>query len=162
MWSVTSSSKLLVCCRDVVVWPFAHGSRSVSARKQLLAAVDVVGRAGDGRIRHEVNRERGDVGGTADRAGRERGAEFCAACVELIAEKRGRERRVDESGGDEVHADRCELEGQVSCQRGKRPRERCDEREPGGGAPAGGAAHKKERPSRTYLDRCVSRDLDRA
>ena len=40
-------------------------------------------------------------------------AELLAARVELVAEERCRQRRVDEAGGDQVHPDRCELERQA-------------------------------------------------
>ena len=54
--------------------------------EELLAAVDVVGRAGERGVGHEVHGECGDVGGSDDAADRERGAELVAALVELIAE----------------------------------------------------------------------------
>ena len=53
---------------------------------ELLAAVDVVGRAGERGVAHEVHGERGDVGGSDDTADRERGAQLPAALLELLAE----------------------------------------------------------------------------
>src|SRR4051812_6735825 len=50
-----------------------------SWRDQLLTAVDVEGRAGDRRVRHEMNRERGDVGRADDSPDRQRRAQFLAA-----------------------------------------------------------------------------------
>ena len=65
------------------------------------------------RLRHEVDGERGDVRRADDAPDRERRAELLAARVELVAEERGRQRRVDEPGGDEVDPDRRDLERQV-------------------------------------------------
>ena len=57
--------------------------------------------------------ERGDVGRADDAADRQRRAELLATRVELVAEERRRQRRVDEPGGDQVDADRRELEREV-------------------------------------------------
>ena len=59
----------------------AHGS------DQLLAAVDVEGRPGQRGVGHEVDGERGDVGGADDAADRQRVAQLLAARVELVAEQ---------------------------------------------------------------------------
>ena len=63
----------------------------------MLAAVDVEGCAGDRGVGHEVDGRRGDVGRPDDAADRQRGAELLAALVDLIAEQRGRRRRVDKA-----------------------------------------------------------------
>ena len=62
------------------------------ARDQLLPAVDVVGRARESRVDHDVYGERGDVGRFDDAPDGKRGAELIAAVVELIAEERCRQR----------------------------------------------------------------------
>ena len=49
-----------------------------SVRDELLAAVDVVGRAGERGVRHEVDGERGDVGRSDDASDRQRRAELLA------------------------------------------------------------------------------------
>ena len=95
----------------------SHHGRSGSAGEQLLAAVDVVRRAGQRRVGHEVDREGGDVRGADDAADRERRPELLAALVELIAQDRRRQGRVDEARRDDVDADRRELEGEVRDER---------------------------------------------
>jgi hypothetical protein len=52
----------------------------------LLPAVDVVRRAGERGVCHDVDGERGDVGGANDAADRERGAQLVAALLESISE----------------------------------------------------------------------------
>ncbi len=112
------------------------GSKWLSlTRDELLAAVDVVGRAGERRVGHDVHGERGDVGRSDDASDRQRRAELLAALVELVAEQRRRQRRVDEPGGDEVDADRRELEREVRGQRGQRGRDAAMNASP---APGGG------------------------
>src|SRR3954462_2581370 len=81
------------------------------SRDELLAAVDVVGRAGEGRVGHEGNGERRDVGRSDHPADGERRAQLLAPGLESVGgEVRGRQRRVDEARGDEVDAYRGELE----------------------------------------------------
>src|SRR5512133_4399834 len=48
------------------------------SRDELLAAVDVVGRAGEGGVGHEVNGQRGDVRRSDDAPDGERGAQLLA------------------------------------------------------------------------------------
>src|SRR5262249_58810837 len=57
------------------------------AGDELLAAVDVEGRAGNRRVRHEVNGQCGDVGRADDASDRQRRAELLAARVQLVAEE---------------------------------------------------------------------------
>ncbi len=116
---------------------------SVSPLDELLAAVDVEGRAGDRRVRHEVDGQCGDVGRADDASDRQRRAELFAARVQPVAEDRRRQRRVDEPGRDQVHADGRELEREVLRDGGKRGRESRDEREPRRRAAATGAAHEE-------------------
>src|SRR5215472_4265099 len=93
---------------------------------ELLAAVDVVGGAGNRRVRHEVNGQCGDVLRADDASDRQRRAELLAARVQLVAEERRRERSVDESGGDQVDPDGRELDGQIGYECGTRGRESRD------------------------------------
>ena len=67
---------------------------------KLLSAIDVIGRAGKGRVGHDVYGERGNIGWPDDAPYRECGAKLIAAVLEFIAEERRRQRRVDEAGGD--------------------------------------------------------------
>lgn len=55
------------------------------AGHELLAAIDVVGRARQGRVRHEVYGERGDVGRSDDAADGKRGTKLIAAVFEFVA-----------------------------------------------------------------------------
>ncbi len=72
------------------------------AGDELLPAVDVVGRACEGRVGHDVNGERGDVVRSDDAPDGKRGAKLIATLFEFIAEQRCRQRCVDEAGGDDV------------------------------------------------------------
>jgi len=63
---------------------------------ELLPAVDIEGRAGDRRVRHEVDGQCGDVGRADDAPDRQRRAELLATRVQLVAQDRRRQRRVDE------------------------------------------------------------------
>ena len=69
---------------------------------ELLSAVDVVGRAREGGVGHDVHGECGDVGRSHHAPDRKRGAKLIAAVFQFIAEQRCRQRCVDETGGDEV------------------------------------------------------------
>ena len=80
---------------------------------ELLAAVDVVRCSGEGCVRHEVDGQGGDVGRADHAADRESRAELLATRIQLIAEERRRQRCVDKTGGDEIDANRRELECQV-------------------------------------------------
>ncbi len=77
---------------------------------ELLAAVGVVRCSSDRCVRHEVDGERGDVGRADDAPDRQRLAELLATRVQLVAEQRCRQRRVNEAGRYKVDADGCELE----------------------------------------------------
>src|SRR5215470_2715517 len=128
---------------------------------ELLTAVDVEGRTRDRRVRHEMDGQCGDVGRADDAPDRQRLAELLAAFLQLIAEDRRRQRRVDEPGRDQVHADGREFEREVLRDGGTCGRERRDERESRRRAAATGAAHEEQRPSRTNLARGVPSDLER-
>ena len=52
---------------------------------ELLAAVDVVGRAGEGRVGHDVHGEGGDVGRPNHAPDGKRSAELIAALVKVVA-----------------------------------------------------------------------------
>jgi hypothetical protein len=79
---------------------------------QSLSAVDVVCRAGDRGVDHEMNRECGDVGWSDHTPDWKRGAQFISPGFEPVAEERRRQRGVDKAGGDEVDPNGCELKGE--------------------------------------------------
>src|SRR4051812_39455087 len=87
----------------------SHRTRSYD---ELLAAVDVERRAGEGPVRHDVNRERCDIGWSDDPPDRQRRAQLGAPGVQGVAKDRRGQRRVDEARRDEVDPDRRELEGE--------------------------------------------------
>src|SRR2546428_2221919 len=89
------------------------------AGDKLLPAVDVVGRAGQGRVGHDVYGERGDVGRSDDAPDGKRGAELIAAVFELIAGGRWRQRGVDGAGGDGVDPGGRGLARPVGCEGGE-------------------------------------------
>jgi hypothetical protein len=59
------------------------------SRDEALSAVDVVRRARDGRVDHEVNGERGDVNRADHASDGQRRAQFLAPLVEIVTEERG-------------------------------------------------------------------------
>jgi hypothetical protein len=61
---------------------------AASTVDELLASVDVEGRAGDRGVRHEVQGQRGDVGGADDAPDRQRHAELLTSSFQLIAQDR--------------------------------------------------------------------------
>lgn len=121
------------------------------ASDDLLAAVDVVRGAGESGVGHEVHGERGHVGGPDHAPDGERGPELSPAGVELIAEQRGRQRRVDEPGGDEVDPDRCELERHVGGEGGERGGFYRRDRFARARAPVAGAGHEHQRAAGAHL-----------
>jgi len=86
---------------------------------ELLTTVDVVGCAREGCVGHDVYGERGDIRGSDHAPDGQCGAKLIAAVFEFSAEKRCRQRRVDEACGDEVDSDGRELERQVGCEGGE-------------------------------------------
>ena len=60
--------------------------------------------------------ERGDGGGLDDPPDGKRSAQLPSAIFEFIAEERRRQRCIHKTGGDEVDADRRELERQAGCE----------------------------------------------
>ena len=95
-----------------------------SALDELLAAIDLERRTGDGRVRHQVDGERGDVGRADHSSDRQRRLELVASCAQPIAERGCRTRCVDEPRSDHVHADGCELGREALRHRGERSRDR--------------------------------------
>ena len=73
------------------------------------------------------------------------------ARVQLLAEDRRCQRRVDEPSRDQVHADGRELERQVLREGGQRCRDRPQERSTCDGGSAAGAANEEQGPSRANL-----------
>src|ERR1700750_1300692 len=128
-------------------------SRPQSARPlqltgdELLPAVDVVGRSGEGRVGHDVYGERGDIGRCDHAPDGKRGPKLIAAVVELITEERCRQRCVDEAGSDEVDSDRREFERETGGEGGQRSGDSRDESESLGHAAATSAPHEEESSS---------------
>src|SRR5438128_3846065 len=127
---------------------------------ELLPAVDVVGRARESRVGHDVNGERGDVGRSDDAPDGKSGTELVAAVFEFIAEERCRQRCIDEAGGDEVDSDGCELERQVGYEGEECGGDCRYDREADAWAAAAGAAHEQQRASRSHLAGGVAGDLE--
>src|ERR1700691_3689171 len=71
---------------------------------ELLTAVDVERRAGERGVGHDVDGQRGNVGGGDDAPNGECRPQLIAALLEPVAEQRCRQRGVDEPGRDEVDA----------------------------------------------------------
>ena len=95
------------------------GSTTTAIRRSAseeLTAVDVEGRARQGRVGHEVHRERGDVLGPDDAADRERSRAARHAAPPVPHRGATRTARVDEAGGDEVDPDGCDLEREAGGQ----------------------------------------------
>src|SRR5262249_30982151 len=140
---------------------YAVNDRKVTlAGDELLPAIDVVGRARDGRVDHDVDGERRDVGGSDDTPGGECGAELIPAGLALIAPGRCRQRSVDEAGGDDVHPDGRELEREAGREGGECGRDRRHEPEADAWAAGAGAAHEQQRASRSHLVCGVAGDLE--
>src|SRR5215813_3212091 len=87
------------------------------AGDELLSAVDIIGRAGEGRVDHDVHGKCGDVGRFDDAPDGKRRTQLLASGIEAIAEKRRRQRGIDETGGDQIDSDRRELEREAGGQR---------------------------------------------
>ena len=66
--------------------PYGGSSGSGSSRDELLAAVDVVRRARECRVAHDVNGQRGDVSRSDDAPDGQRRAELVAPLVQVVAE----------------------------------------------------------------------------
>ena len=133
----------------------------VCSSHELLPTVDVVGCAGERGVGHDVDGERGDVGGVDDAADREGGPQLIAAFLELVSEQRCRQGGVDEAGGDEVDANRRELKREGRGERGQRGGGGGGDPEAVTNTPAAGAAHEQQRASRPHLAGGVARNLER-
>ena len=104
--------------------------------------------------------ERGDVGGSDDAANGQRGPQLVAALLNAVSEQRCRQRSIDEAGGDEVDAHRCELNCERRCERGQHGGGGGGDPETGTDAPAAGATHQQQRSRRPHLGCGVARDLE--
>src|SRR5204863_455465 len=80
-----------------------------SSGDELLPTVDVVRRAGERRVDHDVDGERGDVGRPDHAPDGQRGAQLVAAGIEIIAQQLRGQGGVHETGGDQVDPDWPEL-----------------------------------------------------
>src|SRR6185312_9529356 len=132
-----------------------------SDSNELLTTVDVKGCAGESGVGHDVDRECRDVSRSDNASDWQRGPELFPARVQLVAEERRRQRCVDKSGRDHVHADGCYFEGKVPGHGGKRGCERRQEIEAWRRAASAGASHEKQCPSRPNLAHRVPGDLQR-
>ena len=84
---IDSPSTVAVCGR-ISVLTFSTCIQGVcSSGDELLPAVDVVRRAGECRVAHNVDSERGDVGGADDAADRERRPQLIPALLEPVSEQ---------------------------------------------------------------------------
>jgi Major Facilitator Superfamily len=72
---------------DIELSQELHDLLPLLSRDELLAAVDVVRRAGERRVGHDVNSQRGHVGGADDAADRESRTQLVPAVLELISEQ---------------------------------------------------------------------------
>jgi hypothetical protein len=107
-----------------------------------------------------VDGERRDVGGTDDTADRERCSQLIAALLEAVSEQRCRQRRIDESCGDEIDPHRRELKCEGRREWRQRGRGGCRDPEAGTDAPGAGAAHEQQRARRPHLGGGVARDFE--
>ena len=85
-------------------------------------------------------------------------AQLLAPRLQLIAEERRRQRRVDEAGGDQVDADGCDLEREAGRESRERGGRRGDESDAHARPAASGAAHEQERTTRANLGGGVAGD----
>src|SRR5262249_21331571 len=90
----------------------SRGGRPLVSGDEPLTSVDVIGRAGDGGVDHEVNGEGGEVGWLDHPPDRQGCAQLLTPGLDVlrVLEVRRRERGVDEAGLDEVDAHRSELQ----------------------------------------------------
>src|SRR5262249_55438832 len=132
---------------------------ALASLDKLLTAVDVVGSAGESRVRHEVDGERRYIGSIDDSADRQRRAKLVPSLSESVAEQRRRQWRVDNAGRDEVDADRREFERKHLRERGEAGGERRGERHPYGWAAAACSADQKQRSSRPHFGGRVAGDV---
>ena len=84
-----------------------------------------------------------------------------APLVEIVAEERSRQRRVDEAGCDQVDPDRREVEGEAGRERGHRRGDRRDDRGAGTDPPAAGAADEQQRAAGSHPAGDVAGDRER-
>jgi len=138
----------------LLLWPLEL------AGDELLPAVDVVGRPREGRVGHDVYGERGDVRRSDDPPDGKGGTKLFSTAFEFVAEERGRQRRVDESGSDEVDSNGRKLERQVAYQGGERSRDCRRDPEADAWATAAGTAHEQQRTSRSHLGGGVVGNLE--
>src|SRR4051794_12772768 len=127
---------------------------------ELLAAVDVVRRPRERRVRHQMNGQRGHVVRLDDAPDGQRRPEFGAPPVEIRAEYRRRERRVHEACRDQVDADRREVEGEIGDEGWLRDRSCRGDGQAGSWAAGARAAHEHQRARRPDSGDSGTRDLE--
>src|SRR4051812_8874454 len=94
------------------LWDPTYGSQKRRLH-ELLAAVDVVGRAGERAVGHQVQGQRGDVAGPDHAPDGQGRAQLFPAVVELVPEQLGGQGRGDQGRGERVAANRGDLPGGV-------------------------------------------------
>jgi hypothetical protein len=97
-----------------------------------------------------VHRERGYVGRPHHPPDGQRGAQLCAALVQVLAEQGRGQRGVHEAGRDEVDPDRRGLDREVGDQGWQRGGDRPHDRQPRSPAAAAGTAHEQQRAARPH------------
>src|SRR4051794_9198507 len=130
-----------------------------SRAEQLLAAVDVEGRTGNGRVRHQVDREGSDVDGTDHATDWKRHAKLLAPRLQLLAEDRRGQRRIDETSCDQIDANGGELERETLRKRRLSGRQCRVQRVARRRSPSAGSAHEEQRSARTNLANGVPGNL---
>jgi hypothetical protein len=103
--------------------------------------------------------ESGDVSWADDAANRERCPQLIAALLKAVSEQRCRQRSVDEAGGDEIDAHRCQLKREGRNKRRQNGGGGGGDPEPGTDSPSAGAAHEQQRARWPDLGGGVARDL---
>src|SRR5215471_9927016 len=143
------------------VLPTIHTGLFTLGSDDLLPSVNVVGCARKGRVGHNVHSKRGDICRSHDPPYGKRHAKLLAPVFKFIAEQLSRQRRVDESGRNEVDSHGCQFECEILRYGRTRGCEGRDEDESLRHASATGAAHEEQGPARAHLISGVSSDLQR-
>src|SRR5215467_4983328 len=151
-----SAVKIVVWCKWIVdIHLLSLGG------DELLSAVDVIGCAREGGIGHNVYGQRGHVRRSDHAADGKGGAKLVAAFFELIAQQFRGQRRVHESGGDEVDSHGRDFKRQVCGEGGECSGACAGDAHADRRASAAGPAHEDQRSSRSHFAGRVARDVKR-
>jgi hypothetical protein len=134
----------------------------VALAQELLAAIDIVGPAGECRVGHQLKDERRHVRRLDDSPDRQGRAQPFPAMLELIAEQTSPQRGVNEPSSDRVDPDRGELDGGVRRDDGQRGRRDGGEYLPAARATGIGAGKEGQRSARTDAGGAFPRDAQRS